>query len=84
MCQMSAQSAGVRSFVDKHYLDVKKANPDFLFIVREAQNAIPTITARYDYGVEKKIFAEGLSDAEVATQVQELVKQADTVNAYTA
>ena len=66
MCQMSEQSAGVRSFVDKHYLDVKKANPDFLFIVRECSNAIPTITARYDYGVEKKIFAEGLTDVDVA------------------
>lgn len=84
MCQMSSQSAGVRSFVDNHYAAVKAAHPDFLFIVRECSNAIPTITARYDYGVEKRIFAEDLSDKDVEGKVLELVKEAEKINSTRA
>jgi NADH dehydrogenase (ubiquinone) 1 alpha subcomplex subunit 2 len=63
MCQISEHSAGVRNFVDKNYFDAKKASPNLPFIVRECANAIPTITARYDFGVERKVVAENFSEA---------------------
>jgi NADH dehydrogenase (ubiquinone) 1 alpha subcomplex subunit 2 len=74
MCQMSEHSAGVRNFVEHNYMDAKKANPAFPFIVRECSNAIPTITARYDFGIEKRVFAEDFSEAQVETSVKELVE----------
>jgi len=37
--------------------------------------------ARYDYGVEKRIYLNHLTEQEVDQAVQELVEQADDVNA---
>ena len=36
MCQQNANSAGVRAFVLNNYQSVKASNPEFPFIVREA------------------------------------------------
>ena len=36
-----------RQFIRGNYLDVMKSNPYFLFIVRECENAQPTVMARY-------------------------------------
>jgi len=81
-CQSSASSQGLKTFVRTHYLQTKAANPAFPFIVRECRNAIPTIIARYDFGVEKKVVAEGWTQQQVEEAVQELVSQADSVNSY--
>ena len=81
-CQSSSHSQGLKAFVRTHYLPTKAANPSFLFIVRECRNAIPTIMARYDFGVEKKVVAEGWTQQQVEEAVQELVNQADSINAY--
>ena len=51
-----------RQYVQNNYLDIKKQNPDFPFIVRECTNAQPTVMARYDYGVEKRVYVPDLSE----------------------
>ena len=81
-CQVSGHSEGVRDFVNKNYSLVKQHSPDFPFIVRECENAIPLLTARYDFGVEKKICIEGFSEKDISLAVESLLKQADSINSH--
>lgn len=67
--------------MQKNYTDIKGLNPELPFIVRECKNAQPMVMARYDYGVEKRIFVPGLAEEDVSQVVQELVEQAQQVNA---
>ena len=80
MCQQSQHSLGARQFVKNNYLDIKGANPTFPFIVRECQGAQPNVMARYDYGVERRIYLHNLTEGEVDEAVAELVNQADKIN----
>lgn len=59
---------------------MKSKNPDTPFIVRECVNAQPTVMARYDFGVEKRIYVNNLDEKQVDSIVQELVEQAQQVN----
>jgi NADH dehydrogenase (ubiquinone) 1 alpha subcomplex subunit 2 len=79
---MSPHSEGVRKFITNNYFLVKEHAPGFPFIVRECENAIPLITVRYDYGVEKKVCVEGFTEQDVNKAVEELIKGADSVNAH--
>ena len=56
-------------------------NPALPFIVRECSGAQPNVMSSYDYGVEKRIYLNHLTETEVDQAVQELVEQADDVNA---
>ncbi|TNV72828.1 hypothetical protein FGO68_gene6568 [Halteria grandinella] len=80
-CQTSQHSKGVRGFVQNNYLDIKEKNPETPFIVRECLNAQPTVMARYDFGVEKRVYVNNLSESEINQVVKELVEQAREVNA---
>lgn len=64
-----------------NYIDIKDKNPQFPFIVRECLNAQPTVMARYDFGVEKRIYVNNLNETEVDQIVKELVESAKQVNA---
>ena len=81
MCQKSATSDGIRSFVLNNYAQVKAGNPDFPFIVREAAGAQACVTARYEYGVERRIYLQNATEAEVGQTVEQLVADAKNVNA---
>ena len=81
-CQVSAHSEGVRNFVTNNYASVKQHDPRFPFIVRECENAIPLLTVRYDFGVEKKVCVEGFSEQDITKTVEELIKQADSINSH--
>ena len=70
-----------RQFVMNNYLDIKGKNPNTPFIVRECLNAQPTVMARYDYGVEKRIYVPNLEERDVDQVVKELIEQAREVNA---
>ena len=48
-----------------NYEDIKGKNPSLPFIVRECSNAQPTVMARYDYGVERRIYLNDLPETEV-------------------
>eukprot|EP01017_Pseudomicrothorax_dubius_P000508 TRINITY_DN0_c1989_g1_i2.p1 TRINITY_DN0_c1989_g1~~TRINITY_DN0_c1989_g1_i2.p1 ORF type:complete len:101 (+),score=26.85 TRINITY_DN0_c1989_g1_i2:45-347(+) len=80
LCHTSPRSQGMRDFIRSHYWNVKRASPNFQFIVRECEDADPLVIARYQFGVEKKALTSGLSDKEVEKVVEELVNQADKVN----
>ena len=69
MCQQSAASSGVRNFVLNNYATVKASNPDFPFIVREAVGAEPCVMARYEYGIERRVYLQGANENEVADVV---------------
>ncbi|NXU67134.1 NDUA2 dehydrogenase, partial [Horornis vulcanius] len=47
LCQRSAGSRGVREFIEKHYVTLKKANPDFPILIRECSGIQPKLWARY-------------------------------------
>jgi len=72
---------GARRFVATNYLDIKKMNPTLPFVVRECHGAQPNVMARYDFGIEKRVWLNGLTEAEVDGAVEELVTQAGDVNA---
>ena len=81
MCQQSPVSMGARQYVANHYQDIKSSNPTLPFIVRECFGAQPNVYARYDFGKERRIYLNGLSEQEVDQAVAELAGQADQVNA---
>ena len=81
MCQQSQASLGARAFVRNNYQGIKQANPGFPFIVRECANAQPTVMARYDFGIERRLYLNDLTEAEVNAAVEELVTQANSVRA---
>ena len=84
MCQSSAASAGTRSFVANNYTQVKQENPTLPFLVRECENAQPCVTARYDFGVERRMYLLGANEAEVGQAVSELVDNAEKINSAAA
>ena len=70
----------LRSFVGNNYQAAKAANPAFPFIIRECENAQPCVTARYEFGVERKVYLLGANEAEVGVAVNDLINQADGIN----
>uniref|UniRef100_A0A8D2HAQ8 NADH dehydrogenase [ubiquinone] 1 alpha subcomplex subunit 2 n=1 Tax=Urocitellus parryii TaxID=9999 RepID=A0A8D2HAQ8_UROPR len=69
LCQRSPGSQGVRDFIEKRYVELKKANPDLPILIRECSDVQPKLWARYgEYGrwecwtrVEEQVREEGLS-----------------------
>ena len=55
LCQKSAASAGVREFVEKHYVPLKKENPKFPILIRECSGIQPRVWARFGYGREESV-----------------------------
>ena len=55
LCQKSAASAGVREFIEKHYVPLKLANPKFPFLIRECSGITPKLWARFGYGREESV-----------------------------
>ena len=70
----------IRSYVGNNYQAAKTSNPTFPFIIRECENAQPCVTARYDFGVERKVYLLDSNEAEVGQAVKELISAADGVN----
>ena len=66
--------------MENNYAKVKSKNPKLPFLVRECENAQPCVTARYDYGVERKLYLIGATEAEVGQAVNELVSNAEKIN----
>ncbi|CAB3407175.1 unnamed protein product [Caenorhabditis bovis] len=66
LCQTSPASAGVRAFVENEYVSLKKANPKFPILIREASGIVPRVFARYENGIERVASLENLSKEKVA------------------
>ncbi len=80
LSQTSTKSLGIKNWINKNYVDLKKNNPDTLFIVRECADVDPIITARYDYGVESKVICEYATQEEVEDIVSKLVLDSEKIN----
>ena len=50
------------------------------FIVRECKGAQPCVSARYDFGEERRLYLNDASSAEVGQAVEELVSMAAQIN----
>ncbi len=82
LCQSSTKSLGMRNWINKNFVDIKKQNPDTLLLIRECKDVDPMVLARYDYGVERKVICEFASAEEVEDIVGNLVLESEKVNAY--
>ncbi|NXL72956.1 NDUA2 dehydrogenase, partial [Leptocoma aspasia] len=74
LCQRSAGSRGVREFIEKHYVTLKKANPNFPILIRECSGIQPKLWARYEFGKEKSVPLNNLSVDEVGKALERVVK----------
>ncbi|XP_035680709.1 NADH dehydrogenase [ubiquinone] 1 alpha subcomplex subunit 2-like [Branchiostoma floridae] len=75
LCQRSAASQGVRDFVENHYVDLKKSNPQFPFLIRECSGVEPKVWARYEFGRERNLPLSNMSSDQVAKALQMLAEQ---------
>ncbi|NXM73791.1 NDUA2 dehydrogenase, partial [Serilophus lunatus] len=74
LCQRSADSRGVREFIEQHYVTLKKANPDFPILIRECSGVQPKLWARYEFGKEKSVPLSNLTVDEVGKALEKVVK----------
>ncbi|KAJ0049191.1 NADH dehydrogenase [ubiquinone] 1 alpha subcomplex subunit 2-like [Pistacia vera] len=81
LCQTSPSSSATRSFVEKNYKDLKTLNPKLPILIRECSGIEPQLWARYDFGVEKGIRLEGLSEAQISKVLEDLVKAGEALKA---
>lgn len=47
LCLKGTTSSGVRSFIENEYVNLKKTNPNFPILIREASGVQPKLFARY-------------------------------------
>ncbi|EDO44422.1 predicted protein [Nematostella vectensis] len=73
LCQKSPSSQGVRSFIEKNYVDIKKANPKFPILIRECSGIQPKMYARFDYGKESSVSLQDMKSEEVMKAMEKLV-----------
>ncbi|XP_075980206.1 NADH dehydrogenase (ubiquinone) B8 subunit [Anticarsia gemmatalis] len=74
LCQTSKPSEGVREFIQKHYVNIKKENPTFPILIRECNGVKPCVYARYDKGVERSATLTNLAANDVLSAVKQLIK----------
>ncbi|KAI8356617.1 thioredoxin-like protein [Choanephora cucurbitarum] len=75
-CQTSPASSGIRDFVAKNYLDIKKANPELPILVREASGIEARAFARFDKGIEQKVSLQNVSAQDIENTLSKLIKSA--------
>ena len=81
LSQTSTKSIGMKDWLNKNFVELKKANPDTLFLIRECKDVDPIISARYDFGAERKFICEYATNEEVEDIVSKLVLESEKVNA---
>ncbi|NXI33714.1 NDUA2 dehydrogenase, partial [Sterrhoptilus dennistouni] len=64
-----------REFIEKHYVTLKKANPNFPILIRECSGIQPKLWARYEFGKEKSVPLNNLSVDEVGKALESVVKR---------
>ncbi|KAJ8028378.1 NADH dehydrogenase [ubiquinone] 1 alpha subcomplex subunit 2 [Holothuria leucospilota] len=87
LCQRSPSSQGVREWVEKYYVDMKKANPKFPILIRECSNVNPVVYARYasnilvslfpviEFGRESSAALFNLNSQQVNQAIQEMANK---------
>lgn len=51
--------------MSNNYEEIKQKNPETPFIVRECTNAQPSVMARYDFGIEKRVYVHNLEETAI-------------------
>lgn len=74
LCQTGKHSEGVREFIKKHYVNIKRENPNFPILIRECSGVQPRVWARYEKGVEKSAPLTNLEANEVLNALKQLNK----------
>ncbi|KAJ8979174.1 hypothetical protein NQ317_018996 [Molorchus minor] len=74
LCQTGPASKGVREFIEKHYVELKKTNPKFPILIRECSGVQPKLWARFELGEEKAVSLSGLSCNDVLSKIQSVSK----------
>ncbi|CAK1600299.1 unnamed protein product [Parnassius mnemosyne] len=74
LCQTGKQSAGVRDFIQKSYVNIKKENPNFPILIRECSGIQPRIWARYEKGVERSTPLTNMTAEDVLNTIKQLAK----------
>ncbi|XP_075238787.1 uncharacterized protein LOC142334551 [Convolutriloba macropyga] len=75
LCQTSSSSAGVRNFIEQHYVPLKVANPHMPIMVRECSGVVPRVYARYNLGVERSVELTDMNSNQVLSSIQNLAKK---------
>ncbi|CAI4228669.1 unnamed protein product [Auanema sp. JU1783] len=75
LCQKSTASAGVRSFIESDYVAIKKANPNFPILIREASGIAPRVFARYEHGVERSVQLQDATKENVLSAIKDLASK---------
>lgn len=65
-------AAGVRSFVERNYNELKRLNPETAFLIRMRPGSVTEIMAKYDLTEEVR-HLEGATEADVEEAMRELV-----------
>ncbi|KAI4356368.1 hypothetical protein L6164_000397 [Bauhinia variegata] len=81
MCQSSPASQATRTFVEKNYKELKTLNPKLPILIRECSGIEPQLWARYDFGVEKGIPLDGLTETQISKALEDLVKAGESLKA---
>jgi NADH dehydrogenase (ubiquinone) 1 alpha subcomplex subunit 2 len=74
LCQKSASSAGVRSFIEKHYVDLKRLNPTTPILIRECSDIEPKLWTRHELGKEKNLSLTNMNDKQVLNALENIAK----------
>lgn len=75
-CPKSQSSHGVRTWITKNYVEIKKLNPRLPFLIRDFEGIEPVVTAQYDFkSVQKPL--TNLTEQEVEQTIIELVQLSD-------
>ncbi|XP_027630637.1 NADH dehydrogenase [ubiquinone] 1 alpha subcomplex subunit 2 isoform X3 [Tupaia chinensis] len=62
-----------RDFIEKRYVELKKANPDLPILIRECSDVQPKLWARYAFGQEKNITLNNLSADQVTRALENVL-----------
>ncbi|ODQ82344.1 hypothetical protein BABINDRAFT_30156 [Babjeviella inositovora NRRL Y-12698] len=73
LSQTGQASVPLRTFLTQHYPTLKKSNPNVPILIREAYSVPPSITARFEKGVESKQSVDGLTAAQVDATFKSLL-----------
>lgn len=74
LCQSSASSEGVRNFIQKYYVNLKKLNPSTPILIRECSNVEPKLWARYEFGKESHMPLTNMNSEQVVQALEKLAK----------
>jgi NADH dehydrogenase (ubiquinone) 1 alpha subcomplex subunit 2 len=70
---VSAGSAHLRDLLTASYTDLKKVNPNLPILIREHEESLASVTARFPMGEERKTSLEGCGVSDVVDKMKALL-----------